>query len=160
MTDGSQLADYELETFKRHNIEEAHREYQRTLMADLETAVRERRILPAARDRLIRLKRLREPGEALKFSRDELALYLRSQDQSDLLRGLTGDVRAFSRDPTDGARDHGEDSNERFAETHAQAVAKFARERNLDIFSAWPIYMQEHPSEQRAFTAHCFETPA
>lgn len=147
----------ELEAFKRHNIAEAQREYQRSLMADIEQAVRDRRILPAARERLIAMKRLKDPAEALKFSRDELGLYLRSHDQSELLRGLTRGVIAFTRDPAQAAQLHGEDNTERFAETHAQAVAIFARERNLDIFSAWPIYMREHPDDGRAMTQFCFE---
>jgi hypothetical protein len=147
----------ELAQFKRHGIEEAHREYQRALLAELEQAVRDRRILPAAREQLIKWKRLKEPVEALKFSRDELGLYLRSHDQSELLRGLTRGVIAFTRDPAQAAQLHGEDTAERFAETHAQAVAKFARERGLDVFSAWPIYMREHPDHGRAMTQFCFE---
>jgi hypothetical protein len=114
---GSEMAELRAENerlkaesiqFKRANVEEAQRQHGEALVAELEGAVRAGHILPATRDQLVRLKKLDVPAEAMKFSREELQLYVRSHDQTELLRGLTRGVAAFSRDPSSSAL-HGHD---------------------------------------------------
>jgi hypothetical protein len=145
----------ELATFRRTNIEEAQREHGEALVAELEREVRAGHILPATRDQLIRLKKLNVPAEAMKFSREDLQLYVRSQDQTELLRGLTRGVVAFSRDPNSSAI-HGHDPQFDQAEVVRRIFAR-AKDSNVDVFAAFENVVREDPALGDAILAATFE---
>jgi hypothetical protein len=50
--------------------------HQRDVLGAMESLVVAGRLTPAARDKLIKSKRLREPGECLKFTREDLDVYV------------------------------------------------------------------------------------
>jgi hypothetical protein len=121
----------------------------------LEAAVRNDQITPALRFSYSKLLRLED---------DEAVLALQIGDVERLVGMNTTDARkvmmsrsAANRNPNDSGATDGGDGQERFPEMHSQALAKFARERNLDIFAAWPLYYREHPADGREFTAFAFD---
>jgi hypothetical protein len=148
-------ANGELTTFKRANIADAQKEYQRGLLADLEAAVRAGKILPATREKLIKMKRLAEPEQAMKFSRDELSLYLKSQDMSELLKGLSGGVVAFARDPKSPAI-HGQTAQYEQGEVLKRIFAR-AEKDGVDVFDALNLELQHDPDLGQAILAATFE---
>jgi hypothetical protein len=145
----------ELATFKRANVDEAQREHGAALVAELEREVRAGHILPATRDRLIKLKRLNEPAEAMKFSREDLQLYMRSQDQTELLRGLTRGVCAYSRDPKSSAL-HGQEQPFDQDEVVKRIFAR-AKADGVDVFEALNMELAHDPDLGQAILSATFE---
>jgi hypothetical protein len=145
----------ELATFKRANVEEAQREHGAALVAELEREVRAGHILPATRDRLIKLKRLNEPAEAVGFSREDLQLYVRSQDQTELLRGLTRGVCAYSRDPKSSAL-HGQEQPFDQGEVVKRIFAR-AKADGVDVFEALNMELARDPDLGQAILSATFE---
>ncbi|MCC7080750.1 MAG: hypothetical protein IT530_08775 [Burkholderiales bacterium] len=76
-------------TFARKEAEKAAIFHRDLLAADLERAVRERRIFPAAREGLAVALHLGDPTEALRFSRAQVATLIKSVDQSRLISHLS-----------------------------------------------------------------------
>jgi hypothetical protein len=71
--------------------------HQRAILGEMEQLVVAGRLTPAARDKLIKTKQLRQPAECLKFTRDDLSVYVLAVGECHgfARRANTAAIRAF-----------------------------------------------------------------
>jgi hypothetical protein len=128
-------------------------DHQRGVLSALETAVRERKILPAVREKLRMAKRLNDVNECLKFSRDDVALYIDAHTLSDDPLSILGQTFAKTKDVT-GPEGEEETQVDSLA---GRARAIFARGHAPDIFAALNQAVAENPTEMRRILQHDHE---
>jgi hypothetical protein len=122
--------------------------HQRAILDSLENAVRAGKILPATRERLTKLYKLKDRTECLKFSREQLTTVIELADASSLsgyLKGhkARGDVSEVDRlSPADALA-------ERTREV-------FARGGFANLFEASVQAVKEDPSQMEEMLAHDF----
>jgi hypothetical protein len=125
--------------FMRARTVEAAREHQRFIFTTIEDAIKAKRLLPRDRERLKHLRKLDDPTEALKFSRDDLSLYLDCHDQSPSI-ALVFQNTARSDKP--GATMQGDPPVETLA---GRARQLFAAGKAADVFVGLEMALAERP---------------
>lgn len=121
--------------------------------AVLEAAVRERKILPALREKLKKM---------FKIDEDEAVLTLNIKDLEDVCSVTTEDAKkvlnsksSFSRDPNENRDRNGDTPNTN--DVVMEAVRAHADKTGKDVFASFAEVMRINPQLGRAFTEHNFE---
>lgn len=142
------------EKFTAARTRDAALMYQRAVLAEIEAAVRSKKILPRAREQLIKLKRLNDPAECMKFARADLALFFEARDADGALDLLSTSV---ARQPPAGESIERPSPVDRLM---VRARAIFARGGVQDMFEATNIAMREDATEANEMWEHDREARA
>jgi hypothetical protein len=127
----------EREVFARKGADALAKAHSREIFKAFEDAVLSGRLTPAARDKLIKFKNLREPASCMKFSRDELELWLSEQARGHAPGAVTAKLRTAS--GVAGSQDEPVD------ELMALTRQKFASGGFSDIFAASVAAARDRP---------------
>jgi hypothetical protein len=136
----------ERDEFQRRQNVQAQQDHQRTILSELEAAVKAGKLTPASRDELIRVEGLDDAAKCATFTRERLTLFTRIRERGDstLMQRLGSARSAFGRDPNAATADDGSVASLTSAAVAKRCFARAAAEKT-DVFDALVREIQMDP---------------